>query len=406
MSTDISGTTDISWIRLAITARYPDIIKDKGADLDNNGQIDKNETFSDLNGNVTIDDKDFWIYLEKNRTLIATQIEFFKYQGENISDNNIINHLLLIESQMYKKEAVQKAYEKINLIIATMKEKLINTKKPEALLKSAYQTLQDDFSIRIEDPNDALFINNLLRGILDCDTSTFLFLAIAHECNWPLFAVSAPQHVFMRWDDGKTTFNFDHGYILSNKYYQTWLNIDENSIKDGVYLKKLSESEITGQLYFNRGIAERELCDDQGAVEDFNEALRLFPKNADILNNRGIVKNELGDLKGAFDDYNEALRLDPNNSPTYNNRGIANDALANHKGASGDFKGAIDDHKKAIDDYTKALRLAPKFTEAYFNRGITRDKLGDNKGAQEDFNEAIRLDPQLKKRLNNSRYAH
>ncbi len=316
MSSDISSANDISWIRLALTARYPKIVADKGADLDNNGQIEGNETFGDLDGSGAIDNKDFWMYLERNRPSIANQIEFFKWQGNNISDDNIINHLMLVESQLCKKEKVQKAYGKINDIIARVQGEIIGNNDPVNILAQVYYILQNDFSIRFKNQDAALFIDNLLteEGELDCDTTTFLFLAIAHECKWPLFAVSAPSHLFMRWDDGRTTFNMDNRYIFTNDHYQKWLHINEKAIKNGVYLKSLSQNQTIASFYSNRGYAKISLGDNRGAIKDCNEAIRLDPKSALAYHNRGAANLRSWHFVTAWKDFNSERLMKTSNT--------------------------------------------------------------------------------------------
>jgi tetratricopeptide (TPR) repeat protein len=372
-------TSDISWIREVLTSSYPGIVKDKGVDLNNNGKIEGEEIFGDLNRNGAIDDKDFWMFLERNKSIIANQIEFIGWQGKEIHDDNIINHDLLVESQLFSKEDVQKTYEKINAIIARMKEKLSGTSSPEDLLKSAYQILLKDFSIVIvEQHANKSLIDNLLKGELDCDTLTIIFLAIGHEFKWPLYAVPAPEHFFIRWNDGKYTFNFDQGDIDPDAYYEKWLNIDKNAVKQGVYLKSLSRKETLGLFYRNRGLTKKLILGNhKGAIEDFDEAIKLGPGQAGHYSNRGDDKYDLGDYKGAIEDQTEEIKIDPNEALAYNNRGNA--------------KGRLGDNKGAIEDFTAAIGIDPKFAAAYYNRGLTRQLLGDYKGAIEDFTAAIKF---------------
>src|SRR6516225_4005720 len=89
------------------------------------------------------------------------------------------------------------------------------------------------------------------------------------------------------------------------------------------------------RLYYNRGIEYDEKRDyDRGnawrnkgdldrAIADYNEAIRLDPKDAKAYNNRGIASRAKADLDRAIADYNEAIRLDPN-AGSYKNRGVAN----------------------------------------------------------------------------------
>ncbi|MBD0314344.1 MAG: tetratricopeptide repeat protein, partial [Microcoleus sp. T3-bin5] len=49
----------------------------------------------------------------------------------------------------------------------------------------------------------------------------------------------------------------------------------------------------------------RNECNQSGAI-DFNEAIRLNPKDAEAYNGRGAVRYDQGDIEGAIADYNEA----------------------------------------------------------------------------------------------------
>ncbi len=145
-------------------------------------------------------------------------------------------------------------------------------------------------------------------------------------------------------------------------------------------LRKKGENSQTSIEYFNRGLAKKELGYYQGAISDYNEAIRIKPNYADAYYYRGFTKSELGDYQGAITDYNESIRI---SSKTvhfdYRSRGFAKKKL-------GDYQGAI-------FDYNEAIRLKSDYTDAYISRAITREELGDYQGAIADYNEAIRLKP-------------
>jgi tetratricopeptide (TPR) repeat protein len=79
--------------------------------------------------------------------------------------------------------------------------------------------------------------------------------------------------------------------------------------------------------------------------------------------NRAIEYANKGDQDRALSDYGEAIRLDPKYAPAYNARGNA-----------WIFKGDID---RAIADYNQAVQLDPKFTSAYNGRGNAWVDKGD-----------------------------
>ena len=131
--------------------------------------------------------------------------------------------------------------------------------------------------------------------------------------------------------------------------------------------------------YYSRGLAYYDKGDDDRAIAEYNEAIRLDPKFAYAYSSRGLAYDHKGDLDRASPDYNEAIRLDPKYAQAYFNRGNA----YYQKG----------DDDRAIADYNEAIRLTPKYAYAYNNRGTAYDHKGDADRAIADYNEAIRLDP-------------
>ncbi|MBD1924413.1 tetratricopeptide repeat protein [Microcoleus sp. FACHB-831] len=102
--------------------------------------------------------------------------------------------------------------------------------------------------------------------------------------------------------------------------------------------------------------------------------------SAKDFNNRGVDKLETKDYKGAIADFNQALRLDPKNAKAYFNRGFAYSSLENYQ--------------NAIEDYTKAIQMKPGDAEAFYNRGLAYSNLDNNKAAIAYFSKSAQLDRQ------------
>ncbi len=132
-------------------------------------------------------------------------------------------------------------------------------------------------------------------------------------------------------------------------------------------------------LYYNRGVVKGKLQDYLGAIQDYDKAIELDHKNISAYNNRGVAKYYLKDYVGAIADYDKAIELDPQDSTAYNNRGNAKKSLKDYAGA--------------ISDYNKAIELDPQYANAYNNRGIAKANLKDYAGAISDYNKAIELNP-------------
>lgn len=148
-------------------------------------------------------------------------------------------------------------------------------------------------------------------------------------------------------------------------------------------------------LHNDRGMAYQSTGDHDRAIPDFNEAIRLDPKDVLAYYFRGNAYHDKGDDDRAIADYDQAVRLDVKlifAEFTYNDRGNAYAA----KGERSDVLGANGDYDRAIADYSEAIRLGPKNATPYNNRGNVYRHKGDEDRAILDYNEAIRLDLKFK----------
>ncbi|MDF5737313.1 MULTISPECIES: serine/threonine-protein kinase [unclassified Nostoc] len=134
------------------------------------------------------------------------------------------------------------------------------------------------------------------------------------------------------------------------------------------------------QKLYQEGVNKYDAGNYEGAVEDFNQVIKLDPQNALAYNKRGDAYYRLGDYEQAQADSSQAILLNPQDANAYFDRGFAFSELGKYK--------------EAIADYTQAIKLNSKNAYAYYGRGLALAQLKDNKAAIEDFNKAIALKPQ------------
>jgi tetratricopeptide (TPR) repeat protein len=147
------------------------------------------------------------------------------------------------------------------------------------------------------------------------------------------------------------------------------------------------------------------------AIADFDQALRLDPKNAGAYGNRANALQARGDADDAIKDYNESLRLNPRNAYAYLNRG-------SFLMEQGDFAGALADYAKtlainpreeaphigrakiylmrckreeALKEANAAIAIAPGQASVYSCRASVYMELRRYKEAEADIKEAMRL---------------
>jgi tetratricopeptide (TPR) repeat protein len=113
---------------------------------------------------------------------------------------------------------------------------------------------------------------------------------------------------------------------------------------------------------------------DQSLIEDKNPAVAF--------NNRGADRLAQDDLDGAIADFDEAIRRDGRFAIAFNNRGLARQRKQDLVGS--------------ISDLDEAIRLNPGYAPAFFNRGRTHREANDLNAAVRDIEEAQRLAPSAK----------
>ena len=160
-------------------------------------------------------------------------------------------------------------------------------------------------------------------------------------------------------------------------------------------IKLLTErvtKEKSAENYHLRGVAYLAHKQNDQAIADFTESLRLQPKNAGALNNRGQASYNKGDSASSVNDYTTAISIDAKNPLILNNRALAYIQL--------------DDQTHALSDLQAALTLVPDYAEALNNRGVVQLKLEKYDDAIADFTNALAIDAKYADAIENRAFAY
>ena len=139
--------------------------------------------------------------------------------------------------------------------------------------------------------------------------------------------------------------------------------------------------------WIRRGKLDLASGDDDHAIADFNQALRLDSGSAAAYFGRGRAGKLKGDYAQALADYNDALRLNPSMVAAYVNRG--------------QIYNMAHDRNRAIADFDQAIRLDSQRPIPYLDRGVAHVAKGDYAQALTDFDAALKLEPDLASACNN-----
>lgn len=94
--------------------------------------------------------------------------------------------------------------------------------------------------------------------------------------------------------------------------------------------------------HYDRGNMFRQQGQLDLAIEEYTEAIALFPQAVEPYNNRGLTYRIKGDLDRAIADYDQAIAFDPQNVLAYFGRGLI-------YAKTGKLVEAVSDLERAID---------------------------------------------------------
>lgn len=143
----------------------------------------------------------------------------------------------------------------------------------------------------------ALFIPHMLyerKGT--CSTMPTLWYIIADRLGWPVNAIRAPGHIFVRYrgeELGNIEATADGGFIPDSLYIKD-MCIGKTALRRKIYMEPLSKKEFLAMLLVNNAFYNvYGVKDTAQAVEYLKIAVGYDKRNAEALANLGIITGDM-----------------------------------------------------------------------------------------------------------------
>lgn len=253
-----------------------------------------------------------------------------------------------------------------------------------------------------------------------CFGLSILFLCVVESQQMPFYLVSAPRHVFVRYDDGRERFNIEMtsgGAIHDGEdFLDRHLGRGLSGQAGGIDHLTLPESRILGLLQMHSATKLAGSRDPGGAAASCARALELNPLDATPLWMWGGILMERGDSLGAVVVLNRSLRINPHSASAHLQLGKALFRLRRYResckhcaeAARIDPTSAVPYHvwgcalarmgqlDKACTKFAVAVDVDPKLAMAHLAWGATLAMQGRRSPAKARLDEAVRLDASLR----------
>lgn len=171
------------------------------------------------------------------------------------------------------------------------------------------------------------------------------------------------------WNEKSVYYNAIAALDGLSRYEEAWV----------LYERFRSEHDLAAPEFGLGGLVLSRLKRDAEALDEYDKALELDPRESWVLNNKGYLLNQLGRFAEAVLFFDRALVIEPEAAYPLNNRGLARIKLGDKAGG--------------LADIELGLRNAPTNAYGYRNLGIYHFDEGRTEKALELFLRAKTMDP-------------
>jgi len=139
-------------------------------------------------------------------------------------------------------------------------------------------------------------------------------------------------------DEGLIHYNTGEKLLNMNEYERAIASFDQ-ALAGNTTLLKMSDALL--YTYRDKGYAQIQLKQYDGALKTFEQGLTLYPNDSMLWNNKGYVNYNLEKYPDAVAAYDSTLKLEKNYTTALNNKGNALLKM-------GQYQNAVDSYKSAL----------------------------------------------------------
>ncbi len=160
-----------------------------------------------------------------------------------------------------------------------------------------------------------------------------------------------------------------------------------------VYGRGVQNAPDNPGMHYGLGLALRGMKQNEAALKEFEEALRLNPRLPGPMVGKASVYYELGDIRRAFDLLHDAVRLEPGNPVPYAvmSRYYAEmEQPYDQRLMLGQYYFYVKDYRRAMDEY-RAAQVIRETPESHYMLGVAYLQKGDPVAAEAKFRNALKM---------------
>ena len=169
-------------------------------------------------------------------------------------------------------------------------------------------------------------------------------------------------------------------YINRGNFYRAYYQKDDLALKDyAIAINISTDTYQTTRALNNRALIFQDQKKYDLALEEYNKAIDISPKEPKPYSNRASIYIQQGKFDDALKDYSKAIELDPTNAERYDARSL--------------FYYSKQDLEKALDDNSKSIELDPNNELYFYRRGDLYGELKKTDLSLENYKKALQINP-------------